>query len=98
MWVLIIIFLTSSPDITRVAELNTFATYEECQPERNRIQFAMAESYPHDSDFRIVCEFREQKPPKVLIRHVVEEGPFPDQAPELSAADSPLPTLQQISG
>ena len=36
--------------------LNTFDTVEECQAERNRIGFEMAEAYPYERDFIIVCE------------------------------------------
>lgn len=60
MWLLLIVLFTSLPGINRMTVLDTFATYEECQQERNRVGFEMAESYPHENDFRIVCEFREQ--------------------------------------
>jgi hypothetical protein len=46
--------------ISPATVLNTFATYEDCLPERDRIGFEMAESYPMDNDFVIVCEFREK--------------------------------------
>ena len=62
MWFLLIVLLAPPPGIDRVTVLNTFVTYEDCQPERNRIGFEMAESYPYDNDFRIVCEFRGTKP------------------------------------
>ncbi len=70
MWYLLIVLLAPPSGIDRVTVLNTFATYEDCQPERNRIGFEMAESYPYDSDFRIVCEFREAKS---LLRPVHHE-------------------------
>ena len=63
MWFLLIVLLAPPSGIDRVTVLETFATYEDCQPERNRIGFEMAESYPYDNDFRIVCEFREAKAP-----------------------------------
>lgn len=59
MWFLLIVLLAPPSGISRETVLNTFATYEDCQPERNRIGFEMAESYPYENDFRIVCEFRE---------------------------------------
>lgn len=62
MWFLLIVLLAPPPGLTRTTVLNTFATYEECQPERNRIGFEMAERYPYENDFRIVCEFREKNP------------------------------------
>jgi len=36
--------------------MNTFATPEECQIERNRIGFEMAAAYPYDRDFVIACQ------------------------------------------
>ena len=67
MWFLMIILLAPPFGVDRATVLNTFATYEDCQPERNRIGFAMAESYPYESNFRIVCEFREEKLPKKIV-------------------------------
>jgi len=64
MWLLLIVLLTPLPGSNGVSVLNTFTTYEECQPERNRIELEMAESYPYENDFRIVCEFREKKTPR----------------------------------
>ncbi|MBX3331241.1 MAG: hypothetical protein KF722_12610 [Nitrospira sp.] len=69
MWFLLIILLTPLPGINHVAVLNTFTTYEACQPERDRIGFEMAESYPYENNFRIVCEFREAKPSLVPVYH-----------------------------
>jgi len=69
MWFLLIVLLAPPSGIDRVTVLNTFATYEDCQPERNRIGFEMAESYPYDNDFRIVCEFREAKHPLLPVRY-----------------------------
>ena len=58
MWFLLMILFATVPGTKTVTVLNTFATYEACQPERNRIGFAMAESYPYENDFIIVCNFR----------------------------------------
>ena len=69
MWFLLIVLLAPPPGINPVTVLNTFVTYEDCQPERNRIGFEMAESYPYDNDFRIVCEFGEAKPPLLPVRY-----------------------------
>lgn len=69
MWFLLIVLLAPPSGINRVTVLETFATYEDCQPERNRVGFEMAESYPHDSDFRIVCEFQQAKPLLVPVYH-----------------------------
>lgn len=62
MWLLLIVLLTAVPGINSATVLNTFATYEACQPERNRVGFEMAEAYPGENDFLIVCEFRDRSP------------------------------------
>lgn len=69
MWFLLIILLASAPSLDRTTVLNRFATYEECKPERDRIGFEMAESYPHENDFHIVCEFREITAPQSPLVH-----------------------------
>jgi hypothetical protein len=76
-WFLLIVLLAPPSGIDRVTVLNTFETYEDCQPERNRIGFEMAESYPYENDFRIVCEFRSVNSSFVPIRHARQaRGPF----------------------
>jgi hypothetical protein len=61
MWLLLIVLFVPPSGIDRATVLNTFETYEACKPERDRIGFEMAESYPNETDFRIVCEFREKR-------------------------------------
>jgi hypothetical protein len=56
MWMLIIVLLNIVPGLDTVMVLNTFATSEECQIERNRIGFEMATAYPHERDFVIACQ------------------------------------------
>ena len=56
MWMLIIVLLNIVPGFEKITVLNTFATSEECQIERNRIGFEMAAAYPHDRDFVIACQ------------------------------------------
>jgi hypothetical protein len=56
MWMLIIVLLNIVPGLDKVMVLNTFATSEECQIERNRIGFEMAAAYPHERDFVIACQ------------------------------------------
>lgn len=68
MWLLVIVLLVAPAGISRVTVLNSFASYEECKPERDRIGFAMAESYPQENTFRIECALREQKPSLQPIR------------------------------
>jgi hypothetical protein len=55
MWLLVIVLLNIVPGLERTMVLNTFATPEECQSERNRIGFEMAAAYPNDRDFVIAC-------------------------------------------
>jgi hypothetical protein len=62
MWFLLIVLLTPPLGFDRATVLNSFETYEDCKPERDRIGFEMAENYPYENDFRIVCEFRETNP------------------------------------
>jgi len=73
MWFLLIVLLTAVPGIGQVTVLNTFATYDACQPERNRVGFEMAESYPGENDFLIVCEFRERAS-RVPVREMLRQG------------------------
>jgi hypothetical protein len=74
MWLLVIVLLVAPAGISRVTVLNSFASYEECKPERDRIGFAMAESYPQENTFRIECALREQKPSLQPVRHERDDG------------------------
>ena len=56
MWLLMIVLLNIVPGIDKPMVLNTFATAEECQIERNRIGFDMAAAYPYERDFVIACQ------------------------------------------
>lgn len=56
MWLLVMILLNIVPGLEKITVLNTFATLEECQVERNRIGFDMAEAYPYERDFVIACQ------------------------------------------
>lgn len=56
MWLLVIVLLNIVPGLEKVTVLNTFATSEECQIERNRIGFEMAAAYPHERDFVVDCK------------------------------------------
>ena len=56
MWLLVIVLLGIVPGHNKVTVLNTFATVEECQVERNRISFEMAAAYPNERDFVIACQ------------------------------------------
>lgn len=73
MWLLVIVLLAAPIGIRPVSVLNTFATYEDCKPERDRIGFAMAESYPHENTFRILCILQDQQPSIQPIRREREE-------------------------
>jgi len=56
MWILVIVLLNTVPGLDKIMKLETYATYQECQIERNRIGFEMAAAYPYDRDFVIACQ------------------------------------------
>lgn len=60
MWLLVIVLLNSVPGFDRIMKLETFATYQECQIERNRIGYEMAAAYPYDRDFVIACQLNSK--------------------------------------
>lgn len=60
MWLLLMILLNDVPGISKVTVLRTFATYQECQVERNRVGFEMAEAYPNERDFVIACHLNRK--------------------------------------
>ena len=53
MWLLLIIILSTIP--SQVVVLNTYPTAALCQEARNMVGFEMAEAYPYERDFIIVC-------------------------------------------
>ena len=61
MWLLVIVLLNIVPGFERITVLNTFATSEECQSERNRIGFEMAAAYPNGRDFIIACRLNPKQ-------------------------------------
>ena len=61
MWLLVIVLLNIVPGFEKITVLNTFATSEECQSERNRIGFEMAAAYPNDRDFIIACRLNPKQ-------------------------------------
>jgi hypothetical protein len=56
MWLLVIILLNTLPGLDHITVLQTYATAQECQSERNRIGYEMATAYPNDRDFVIACQ------------------------------------------
>ena len=60
MWLLIMILLNDVPGFDKIMVLNTFATSQECQTERNRVGYEMAEAYPNDRDFVIACQLNRK--------------------------------------
>jgi len=50
MWMLVIILLNTVPQISTVTVLEAYATSQECQIERNRVGYEMAEAYPYERD------------------------------------------------
>ena len=61
MYFLLMLLLSDVPGLEHSYLLNTFDTAEECQTERNRIGFDMAEAYPYERDFIIVCQLNPRK-------------------------------------
>jgi hypothetical protein len=61
MWILVIILLNTVPGLSTVTVLQTYATSEECQSERNRVGYEMAEAYPYDRDFVIACRLNPRQ-------------------------------------
>lgn len=60
-WMLIIVLLNIVPGLDKSMVLNTFATSEECQIERNRIGFEIAAAYPYERDFLIACQLNPKQ-------------------------------------
>lgn len=60
MWLLLIILLSNVPALNKVTILQRYATEQDCQMERNRVGFAMAEAYPYERDFVIACHLDEK--------------------------------------
>jgi hypothetical protein len=56
MWLLVIVLFNAVPGLDNIMKLETYATYQECQIERNRIGYEMAAAYPYDRDFVIACQ------------------------------------------
>ena len=56
MWLLVIILLNTVPGLDHIMKLETYATAQECQSERNRIGYEMAAAYPNDRDFVLACQ------------------------------------------
>lgn len=56
MWLLVIILLNTVPGLDKIMVLNTYASSEECQIERDRVGFDMAAAYPYERDFVIACQ------------------------------------------
>ncbi|MFO0700658.1 MAG: hypothetical protein U0236_15650 [Nitrospira sp.] len=61
MWMLVIILLNTVPGTSTVTVLQTYATAQECQSERNRVGYEMAEAYPYEYDFVIACQFNPRQ-------------------------------------
>ncbi len=60
MWFLIMVLLNTVPGLDRVTILHTYGSFQECQIERNRVGFEMAQAYPHDRDFVIDCQLNRK--------------------------------------
>jgi len=60
MWLLVMILLSNVQGLDKVVVLSTYATSQECQTERNRVGYEMAEAYPHERDFVIACQLNRK--------------------------------------
>lgn len=58
MWILLIIMLAPNVSGQLMEELESFATEHECQTVRDQVGRDMADSYPNEADFRLVCWYR----------------------------------------
>jgi len=65
MWFLIIVLLNMNgvPGLIKIIVLQTYATSQECQSERTRIDYEMAAAYPDDHDFVIACQVNQKHDP-----------------------------------
>ena len=61
MWMLVIILLNAVPGIADITVLDTYTTLHECQSERSRVAYEMAEAYPHERDFEIACRLNPRQ-------------------------------------
>jgi len=57
MWLLMIVFILV-PETNQVIE--KYTSQAECQRERDRIGRDMAEAYPNDHDFNIICTLKPE--------------------------------------
>jgi hypothetical protein len=73
MWLLVIVLLSNVPGLDKMIKLETYATSEECQIERNRIGYEMAAAYPNERDFVIACQFES----KARLIRAAEESKAP---------------------
>jgi hypothetical protein len=60
MWLLIMILLNDVQGLNKIMVLNTYTTAQECQIERNRVGYEMAEAYPYERDFVIACQLNRK--------------------------------------
>ena len=57
MWLLIMVLLNNGvPGLDKIMVLQTYATSQECQIERDRIDYEMVAAYPDDHDFVLACQ------------------------------------------
>ena len=63
MWLLIILLLSVNgvPGLNTITVLQTYATSQECQSERNRVGYEMAAAYPTERDFVIACQLNPRQ-------------------------------------
>jgi len=55
MWVLLLVFLAST---AKPIVIERFVNQEDCQEKRDSVGFNMAEAYPYERDFVLVCQLQ----------------------------------------
>ena len=64
------ILLNDVPGLNKMMVLNTYATSQECQIERNRVGYEMAEAYPYERDFVIACQLNRKHDTSARLKGV----------------------------
>ena len=59
-WLLLMVMHAQPSGFEETYVIKTFATYEACREERNRIGFEMATAYPQEHTFDIECRLSEK--------------------------------------
>lgn len=62
MWLLLLVLLFPGPGLPKTAILrDDFSSLEECEDVKARVYVDMANAYPNDRDFYLVCQPKEMR-------------------------------------